>query len=106
KERALDDRVEIREIHRALASPGGMPQVRVPQTDDQIEEEEGQEECLNRQKITAFVPPFLMKLVALVVGQEPADYKQQNEEACQGHAHIGNAQRPAQPGQIAKEHEP
>jgi hypothetical protein len=92
--RALDDRVEVREIHRALAALGGMPEVRVAEADDQVERKKARKRPSISQEVFAFRPAIPRAVRRAVVGKRRAE-RTMPEDNGDRRARIGNACRAA-----------
>ncbi len=103
---ALQHRVEVREIHRALAALGGMPQVGVAEAHQQVEEEEAEKDQLDGQEEATVGPPLFEQLSALHPADAQACRRQPGEYQPDRQPRIRQPDGTRQPREVGQQRQP
>ena len=87
---ALQHGGEIGQVHRLLAALPGVPQVRVPQPDEQESHKESQEQTLDHQEVFSALAPLLAQPIALAVNCQQAEPQDEQDHGADGYSLEGN----------------
>ena len=81
----------------AFAAFGWMPEVRVTDANEQVNDEEGYEDTFDHQEIFAFRFPFFDQFITLQMTENCSHDKYAAKDDCNGRARVWNSERAANP---------
>ena len=82
-----------------------MPQVRIAEADEEINEEEGEEYAFDQQEVFLFRLPFFAQFIALIIRERRAEKDDHTEYDCDRCTRVWDAHRASHPREPAEEDE-